>query len=399
MAEHPSVTKLKEYIRINTAHPNPDYEPCVKWLEKQAKNAGGDKIKVVECAPGKPAVVVSFIGTSPELPSVLLSSHMDVVPVFAEEWKYDPFCAYKEENGDIYGRGTQDMKSVGIQYLEAMAKLRSEGVKLARTVHLIYTPEEELGSTKGMKELVKMKEFKDLKIGFALDEGYANPSEEFYLFYGERTVWRFFVRCSGQPGHGSQFLSNTAGEKLNKVITSFLAFRSEQENLLKSNPDLQLGDVTTLNLTMLDGGVQFNVVPAELSVGFDVRIAPTEDFAKLEERFRKMCREAGDGISLDFVRKNMNKEQTCVTDGQCKWWDAFARACKEEKISLVKTIFPASTDSKFVRELGIPALGFSPMNNTPILLHDHNEFLNEKIFLRGIEIYCTIISSIANVVE
>lgn len=37
------------------------------------------------------------------------------------------------------------------------------------------------------------------------------------------------------------------------------------------------------------------------------------------------------------------------------------------------------------------------MNNTPVLLHDHNEFLNEKIFLRGIEIYCEIISSLANV--
>ena len=50
-----------------------------------------------------------------------------------------------------------------------------------------------------------------------------------------------------------------------------------------------------------------------------------------------------------------------------------------------------------VSQLGIPALGFSPMNNTPILLHDHNEFLNEKVFLRGIDIYCDIIHSVANV--
>jgi len=59
-------------------------------------------------------------------------------------------------------------------------------------------------------------------------------------------------------------------------------------------------------------------------------------------------------------------------------------------------IFPAATDSRYLRKLGIPVLGFSPINNTPILLHDHNEFLNEKNFLKGIEIYEHIIVALAN---
>lgn len=37
------------------------------------------------------------------------------------------------------------------------------------------------------------------------------------------------------------------------------------------------------------------------------------------------------------------------------------------------------------------------MNNTPILLHDHDEFLNEKTFLDGIDIYYNIIKSLASV--
>ena len=36
------------------------------------------------------------------------------------------------------------------------------------------------------------------------------------------------------------------------------------------------------------------------------------------------------------------------------------------------------------------------MNNTPILLHDHNEFLNENIFLNGIRIYEKIIAAMAS---
>ena len=35
------------------------------------------------------------------------------------------------------------------------------------------------------------------------------------------------------------------------------------------------------------------------------------------------------------------------------------------------------------------------MNNTPILLHDHNERVNEKTFLRGVEIYEGVISALA----
>ena len=81
-------------------------------------------------------------------------------------------------------------------------------------------------------------------------------------------------------------------------------------------------------------------------------------------------------------------------------------------------IFPAGTDSRYLRavitwhikfrlpnrlisyyhilQIGLPALGFSPINQTPILLHDHNEFLDESVFLRGIDIYEAIIPSLAN---
>ena len=47
------------------------------------------------------------------------------------------FAAVKEANGDIYGRGTQDMKSVGIQHIEAIYRLKVEQkVRLKRTIHL-----------------------------------------------------------------------------------------------------------------------------------------------------------------------------------------------------------------------------------------------------------------------
>ena len=68
--------------------------------------------------------------------SYSLSLQTDVVPVYPECWKHDPFTADKEENGDIYGRGTQDMKSVTIQHIEAIRRLKKEGVRFKRTIHL-----------------------------------------------------------------------------------------------------------------------------------------------------------------------------------------------------------------------------------------------------------------------
>lgn len=66
-------------------------------------------------------------------------------------------------------------------------------------------------------------------------------------------------------------------------------------------------------------------------------------------------------------------------------------------LKLEKEIFPAGTDSRFLRAKGIPCLGFTPLNHTPILLHDHNERVNERVFLKGIDIFVDVISALANV--
>ena len=57
-------------------------------------------------------------------------------------------------------------------------------------------------------------------------------------------------------------------------------------------------------------------------------------------------------------------------------------------------MFPAGTDSRFLRAMGIPCLGFTPLNHTPILLHDHDERVNERVFLRGTDIFVDVISAL-----
>ena len=61
------------------------------------------------------------------------------------------------------------------------------------------------------------------------------------------------------------------------MINKMLDYREVQRKRLESNPELSLGDVNTVNLTMVNGGLQANVVPEKLVLTFDVRITPTSD--------------------------------------------------------------------------------------------------------------------------
>lgn len=86
----------------------------------------------------KPVVVISW--TEPNLPTIFLNSHMDVVSVYAEQWTHLPFGAEIDADGRIFGRGTQDMKSYGMQYLSAIYSLKSMGVINKRTVNVVFVP-------------------------------------------------------------------------------------------------------------------------------------------------------------------------------------------------------------------------------------------------------------------
>ena len=87
----------------------------------------------------------------------MLNSHIDVVPVALDKWTHDPFGA-ELVDGFIYARGAQDMKCICVEYLEALRRILHNGEQGAhggataatatspflRTVHLIFTPDEEI---------------------------------------------------------------------------------------------------------------------------------------------------------------------------------------------------------------------------------------------------------------
>jgi Acetylornithine deacetylase/Succinyl-diaminopimelate desuccinylase and related deacylases len=78
------VSHLQKFISILVYLCTDD---CVAFLKKQAVSLGLP-LKVYSIVPGKPIVVLTWEGSEPNLPSVLLNSHMDVVPVFPVSNEY-----------------------------------------------------------------------------------------------------------------------------------------------------------------------------------------------------------------------------------------------------------------------------------------------------------------------
>jgi aminoacylase len=59
-----SVELLKNYLRIKSVHPNPDYNSCIELLIKEAESSAL-KWQKYELVPGKPILILTWPGTEP----------------------------------------------------------------------------------------------------------------------------------------------------------------------------------------------------------------------------------------------------------------------------------------------------------------------------------------------
>lgn len=107
--------------------------------------------------------------------------------------------------------------------------------------------------------------------------------------------------CYGQSGHGSLFLKNTPGKKVQFLINKFMELRDVEEGKLEANKNLSIGDVTTINLSMMSGGVQNNVVPGEFRVVFDIRLATDVDHDEFYRMVKLNGKAEGEGSSVHSI--------------------------------------------------------------------------------------------------
>lgn len=246
--------------------------------------------------------------------------------------------------------------------------------------------------------------------------------ETWFLNRSGSTV--FCIQATGPTGHGSRFIDNTAVEQLLELSNKAMAFRQGQRDKLqlKHNENCShatvarkaktLGDVTSLNITTLQAGLAvgntfaYNVVPSSAKLTLDIRISPHMPPTEMKGALDLWCRECskapeqGAAVTWDFLGGQGNhamEHATTETDRTVNpWYAVFCDALHGMGCDIAPQVFPAATDSRFLRALGIRALGFSPMRNTEILLHEHDEYILESNFLEGIGVYVGLIRTLGS---
>ncbi|KAM5547460.1 hypothetical protein ABKV19_001782 [Rosa sericea] len=188
--------------------------------------------------------------------------------------------------------------------------------------------------------------------------------------------------------------------------------------------------------------MDFGADPGYEALGLELKLQPSEAEAGRQESLGKHIAEEWVPSSRNmtympgqFKQKvsmldNSGKPVLAATDSSNPWCALLEEVVSQAYGTLGKPeICPASTDTHYFQLQGLPAIGFSPMANTPILLHDHNEVVTVGRFQNGgafsvipdsaeqrveevehvvreeklreayelIKIYCDICSTIANV--
>lgn len=77
------------------------------------------------------------------------------------------------------------------------------------------------------------------------------------------------------------------------------------------------------------------------------------------------------------------------------WWRVFERTLGGMGMAIRPSIFPAATDSRFLRQYGYKCLGFSPIRNSPVLLHENDEYIDCGVYLEGVGVYVALIEALA----
>ena len=375
--EAEAIRTIQAYVRINTSNPPGDVTKAADFLSSLLEREG-IAVKRYESGPGRSIVVARLKGTGTAKPLLLLH-HMDVVPTDPARWQHDPFGA-EIADGKIWGRGTMDMKGLGVVQLMAFLSLKRQNVPLSRDVILMAVPDEETGGKLGA-EWIRTHHYEDIDPEYILDEGgfgsrdlFAAGKLVFGISVAEKKILWLKLRAEGVAGHGSQpndqnpndrlirALGRLLGEPLPASSFAVLETMKSRVGTLAVNKFNNAIQHSTISITSLRSGVgdppKVNVIPSVAEATLDCRVLPgtTKDQWMAEVR-----RRLGDPeIKIEIAYEG---DDPNVTTQDSTFYRALESAVKRRHPDAVVTpmVVPYGTDANGFRPRGVKSYGFTPV--------------------------------------
>ena len=394
--ETEAVETLQGYVRIDTSNPPGDVTKAAGYLDDILRREGIDVTRY-QSAPGRAFVLARLKGDGSGGKAIVLESHMDVVPTDPSRWSKDPFAA-QIADGKMWGRGTIDMKGIGVSYLYAFVMLHRQHVPLSRDIVLLFVPDEEVGGEMGA-EWMRQNHYAELDPEYVIDEGGFGSRDMFTegkLVFGisvaeKKLIW-LKLRAKGVAGHGSQPVAQNASEHLVRALTRlfgepvaaapFPVVETMKRRIggpLTSNKFMNAIQQSTISLTSLRSGVgdppRANVIPSVAEATIDCRVLPGTTTAQwlrqLESRLNDPM------IQVDVVYEGPDP---VVSPQDTKLYVALERALKRRYPDAVVTpmTVPYGTDGNGYRARGVKNYGFFPgiVPAASILsMHGDSEFI------------------------
>jgi len=226
--------------------------------------------------------LVAAKGPKEVLP-IVLSGHLDTVPLGEQEWKFHPFSG-EISDGKIYGRGSSDMKG-GVAAMVVAAVHATEQNPDA-SVLLLFTAGEETGC-QGAKHLVENYPGLGKAKGLIIGEPTANIPA-----IGHKGGLYMNVTVTGKTAHSSM---PHLGD--NAIYKAAAAIIKVQNFVFHEDEDPLLG-FSTLNVGMFHGGLNLNSVADHAEFTIDARTTTKTNHTKLLDELKN---EMGEKVSMETL--------------------------------------------------------------------------------------------------
>ena len=404
---------LQRYVRIESIDPPANTADAASFV-KRILEENDIPVRLYTSGPsGQTNLVARVAGRDRSKKPLLLLNHLDVVPVDRKAWKFDPFAAVIE-NGEIWGRGTMDMKGIGIEQMMALVTLKRSGITPARDIVMLSTADEENNGTYGIRWMID-NHYADIDAEYVLDEGgfgtrdiLAAGKLVFGIEVGEKQTLWLRVRARGTAAHGSQPIPDNANITLVHALQKAMALPPAKPHPVVAEMIRTIGEplaanrytaaiqANTVSLTTLTSGVgspvKVNVIPSTAEATLDCRLLPGVNGPEFISEMKARMNDPR--VTVEVISE---PEDPGASPSRTPLFEAMRRAILRTHPDAIVTpmLVPHGTDSNKLRVKGVIAYGFTPMVldlSTAGSMHSDREHVPVAEFQKGIRIFYDVLS-------
>lgn len=337
------ITTLKDLLSFKTFEENKnEFEKLFDYVKNKYNNLNIQEYEF----NNKKAMVVS--NTEEKELDLIFCTHVDVV--------YDETYEYREDDENIYGRGTIDMKGSVAVVLTLLKNLKTD-LKVA----LFMTSDEEIDGY-GASQLANIYKGRFVIV----PDGGSN----FELIAEEKGLIQLELSTKTKAAHAARlFDGENAIIKLmnvyNKIIETYPLPKSDNEY------------ITSVNLSKLNGGVSNNQVPDSATMLLDIRYISSDNPDKIIDFIK--------GIDPEVLANVVTIGSAFHTEIENKFVKKYINSC--EKILNRKIIIKgceSTSDGIFFADLGMVTVIMNPLGKYP---HSKDEYVNKESLLTLYKIY------------